>query len=262
MNKFFLAVVLLASLRSSAQDYSTTGKRIVYSETLKKAKKYTDIDKALLAPGQVHYLHIVSYGKDSSLQKLSDSIGKLTNLRKLVVMNYGAYVSLSPGLWELKELEHLALFNFPGLSINGIAELKELKYLSLDGIGLKDIPPGLLELQKLEFLDLSCNRLSQLPRDIGKLALLKELELTNNCFTSIPPEIEKLVMLQHLTINNAERGAVLADGTIVCNNSITSFPVVFAHTKSLKKVSCFFKVDIEPGMKTKIKAAYPGIKFK
>ena len=63
-------------------------------------------------------------------------------------------------------------------------------------------------------------------------------------------------------MNNAESNAVLADGTTVCENTITDFPVVLRDMKNLKEVSCFFKVNIDPLLKQQVKDAYPNIKIK
>jgi Leucine-rich repeat (LRR) protein len=259
MKKALLASLLLCSSLAFAQDYSSIGKSIAFSDTLKNASKYKNIDKALEHPEEVIYLEILN---SEGINKFSANTSRFKNLRKLILQNTSWPISnISDSIWSLKKLEYLVLRNFPGLSITGIKNLQQLKYLSLDGLSLKEFPAEALELTKLEYLDLSCNSLSTLPGNIGKLTNLKELELTNNCFTNCPPELSRLPSLIYFTMNNPERNSALSDGTVVCNNTITEFPTVFQNMPNLKKVSCFFKLEITDELKNKIKSSYPNIKF-
>lgn len=257
-----LLTSFLLCLQSYSQDWSSIGKKINFSDSLKSAKKFTNIQKALEAPEEVIYLDIYC-GKDvSNVELFLNEIPKFTNLRKLVLMNReGPVVTLPSTIWTLEKLEYLDLFNFPDSDIKGISKLKELKYLNLDGFGLDSIPAELRKLEKIEFLNLSCNDLNSLPADMGGLKSLIELELSNNCFTEVPSQITQFEKLSFLTMNNPEQGAKLANGNAVCNNEIKVFPAIFADMKNLKKVSLFFKMKIDPELKKKIKATYPKIKF-
>jgi Leucine-rich repeat (LRR) protein len=262
MIKTLLTVFLFFSLTTFAQDYSSIGKKIIFSDSLKSAAKYKDIDKALEHPEQVICLMLTNDGNGEIVTKFSANATKFKNLRKLVLMNQGGPMTkLSDSIWTLKKIEYLELINFPGYSTAGIKNLKQLKYLSLDGLALKEFPAETLELTNLEFLGLSCNFLSALPAGIGQLKNLKEIELTNNCFTKIPAELSQLGMLVYITINNAEHGATLADGSAVCDNTITEFPTVLKNISTLKEVHCFFKVTVTPELKKEIRSTYKGIKF-
>ena len=96
---------------------------------------------------------------------------------------------------------------------------------------------------------------------IGKLTSLMELELTNNCFTGIPEGLVYLPQLRYFTMNNAEKGMVTMSGRTVCDNSIMRYPEFLAKMKNLRKVQCFYKVEIDPGLKKKIRTAFASIKF-
>ena len=263
MSRILLSFLLLFSSDCWAQDYSKIGKKIAYSDSLNKAKKFRNIDKALENPADVVCLIISDYKGDQNIEKFLSNVDKFKNLRKLIMRNQsGDLVGLKKGLWQLHKLEYLVLSNFPNSSVRGIDKLKKLKYLSLDGLNFRGFPQEILELSELELLDLSCNRLSSLPDSIGNLERLRELELTNNCFREFPKGIGQIKSLEYLTINNAERGAVLVDGTSVCDNEISEFPDFLNQAVKLKWVSCFFKVEMDLELRNKLVMGYPEITFK
>lgn len=261
MKNILFLLCFCTSFTCFAQDYSRIGKKIVYSDSLKQAKKFTSVDKALEDPGKVLYLEIYCQKSGVNIKKFSENIQKFKNLRKLTVNNQsGSVVELPEELWNLTQLEYIDIINIQNLKPEGLKNLKNVKYLSLDGFGLERFPPEILELKKIEYLNLSCNFLSELPENISLLENLKEIELTSNCFTKIPPQLAKNKLLIYIVMNNAEWGT-LANGKPMCRNSITEFPVVFSELKNLKWVACFYKTNVDEQMKKKIKAAYPGIKF-
>lgn len=217
------------------------------------------MDKALEHPGEVYYLNLWE-GKD--IETFIEKVHLFKNLRKLLLQNAeGKSIRLPATIWSLTKLEYLAISNFTGSDFNGIQNLKGLKYLELDRAGFSTIPYGIFDLQKLEVLNLSDNRLTSLPADIGKLTNLMELELTNNCFTGIPEGLVYLPQLLCFVSNNADKGLVMADGTIVCNNTITVYPEFLIKMKNLQQVHCFFKTDTDPELKSKMKKDFPWIRF-
>ena len=110
-------------------------------------------------------------------------------------------------------------------------------------------------------LNLSCNRLTTLPPALSRLSLLVELELTNNCFTSIPEGITYLPRLRYLVMNNADKGSKMADGSVVCDISVTAYPAFLSQMKELKLVGCYFKVEVDPDLKERMKEGFPWIRF-
>lgn len=73
--------------------------------------------------------------------------------------------------------------------------------LSLAGLGLRVLPPGVLELSGLRELDLSGNRLEQLPERISRLTALERLVLRGNRLAGLPPSLTALVRLKHLDLS-------------------------------------------------------------
>lgn len=261
MKVFVSSVLIFISLFSFGQDYSHIGKKIEFSTELKNAKKFKDIDLALTTPDQVIYLELWGSKDASNIKCFFENIDKFKNLRRLHLINYyGAPMNISEKLWTQTNLEYLVIGNCQDFSMDGIINLKSLKYLSLYGCGFNEFPLEILSLTNLEFLDLSCNFLSYLPANIGELKNLKELELTNNCFNKVPEEIVKLEALQYLTFNNADQGTIFVNGKTVCDNSVTEVPTFFNEMKNLMEVS-FFKVQIDDQMMNKIKSTCPKIKF-
>jgi Leucine-rich repeat (LRR) protein len=257
-----LTVFLLLGTAVHSQDWSHVGKQIHFSDTLQKAKKIKDIHQALANPDEVFYLDIGLGTEIRENQFILNHISRFRNLRKLILVNNSHTILLLPdSLWSLKQLEYLDLLNFPGNSSSKVGQLKNLKYLSLSGFAFSELPASILELRQLVYLDLSCNYLSSLPDSMNQLSNLKEIELTNNCFTGIPKSLVTIEGLEHFTFNNAEKGAILANGKPVCNNTITSFPEFLGQVKNLKTASCFFKVDISEDLKKQIIKSYPQIKF-
>lgn len=73
--------------------------------------------------------------------------------------------------------------------------------LSLAGLGLRVLPPGVLELSGLRELDLSGNRLEQLPERISRLTALERLVLRGNRLAGLPPSLTALLRLKHLDLS-------------------------------------------------------------
>jgi internalin A len=88
-----------------------------------------------------------------------------------------------------------------------LAKIQYFKYkqsfsLSLEGLGLTELPPEIGQLITLRELVLRNNQLSNLPPEIGQLTILQRLDLYDNQLTNLPPEIGKLTALQELHLDN------------------------------------------------------------
>jgi Leucine-rich repeat (LRR) protein len=82
-----------------------------------------------------------------------------------------------------------------------VGQLKQLEFLDLRGLHIKDLPEDICHLSALQFLDLSnCQQLRSLPSKIGELKNLKYLNL-EYCLTLrvIPHEISQLTSLNTLS---------------------------------------------------------------
>ncbi|KAJ6959236.1 disease resistance protein [Populus alba x Populus x berolinensis] len=92
---------------------------------------------------------------DTDIEKLPDSISHLTSLTALL-LGWCAKLSYVPSLAKLKALEKLDL-SYTGLEDfpKGMKRLKDLRYLNLDGSGVRVLRSGILpQLLKLQFLKL------------------------------------------------------------------------------------------------------------
>lgn len=82
-----------------------------------------------------------------------------------------------------------------------IRSMTYLKSLTLNGLGLRELPAWIGDFPDLEELDLSGNHLTSLPASIGKLANLRKLVLTSNMLTGLPESIGDLSRLESLYLN-------------------------------------------------------------
>lgn len=235
---------IVAQTILKAQDYSLIKNSLVYSKTLKKAKTYNNLDKAIKNADKVVSLKINFLNDSSSLKLFNENISHFHNLRKLVIDNFFDYeVSLTEEIWNLNKLEFVSLHNIRIDGFNNLNKLTKLKYLSLLGSRLSDIPIEIYELINLEYLDLTLNKISDIPIDITNLTKLRELDLTNNCLSKIPESVTLLSALEYLDINNAETGNYFRDGTPFCKNTLTLFPNM-NKLISIKQIN-IYKVEIK-----------------
>ncbi len=263
MKKIIFVVLLLACFTTHAQDYSWLGKKINYSDTLRLADIYKNMKEALVAPEKVEYLHLVVDKHGDNYKSFVENVGKFVNLRKLVIINNpGLALDLPKELWNRRKMEYLMLDGFWDEPLDGLENLQNLKFLSLDGFALKKFPDQVLKLKNLVVLDLSMNMISELPEGIATLTNLRELELTNNCFTEVPEQLALLPELQYFIMNNADFGGPIGPGMSgVCLNSFTKFPEVFSSMKKMKHASIFYHEHVNTEMKKKVKETFKWIKF-
>ncbi|HDZ18151.1 hypothetical protein LCGC14_1458630 [marine sediment metagenome] len=96
-----------------------------------------------------------------------------------------------------------------------------VKYILLEGWGLKSIPKEILELKDLEYLNLDFNQLTELPDEISNLTSLKHLSLGYNLLSTLPKSIGDLKSLEVLGINH---------------NDISLIPESMKNLKNLKVI--------------------------
>ncbi len=262
MRTYIFILIILLTKDIFAQDYSSLGKSINYSDIYRKAKRFQNIDNALLTPDQVLYIDLTVDKDGLNYQKFVDNHAKFKNLRKLIIDNRWYQIDLKPvpDISVFKDLEFLQIFNLPNLNFDILSDLSNLKYLSLNACELKTLPSSIIKMKQLEFLDLSVNYLSALPDNISEIISLKEIDLTNNRFIEIPKQIEFVKNLLYLDINNAEGDGYLINGKALCKNTLTVYPAILSNCKNLKKVS-LYKVIIDKPTKEKLKAEFKTIRF-
>lgn len=126
----------------------------------------------------------------------------------------------NPGRVMQGILDSLAKFDFlEDLSLRGIKlgavpegirQLRRLKYLGLDGLGLDDLPDwiGTLDLEAFSAID---NKLSSVPVSFRSLGGLKYFNLSWNSVKQIPPLVFDLVSLERLNIRHCGIGVIPED---------------------------------------------------
>ena len=109
-----------------------------------------------------------------AIQKILDSLAGFQGLQSLSVRG-------------------LAMGSVPA----GISQLRQIKSLSIDALGLKQLPDwiGKLALERLSAID---NHLTDIPSSLGDMAALKELKLVSNPLDHIPAIIFELASLERL----------------------------------------------------------------
>ena len=144
-------------------------------------------------------LGLNTYYKKSKLDKLPESLGDLTHLEELKLID----------CWELNSLA------------NTIGKLKNLKTLDCRGCRqLKTIPESLGECINLECLDLSeCFSLEKLPSTIGKLKKLQKLILKDcQSLTHLPRSLGDLTSLNSLNLENCRSLKLIPEEIINLKN--------------------------------------------
>lgn len=254
MNKIVLCMLvsILGIVKVLSQDNSVYSKKIEYSKECIKAKKYTNLKKALTKPNEVLYLNL--YIVDKTTEELfRKNFHLFVNLRKLVVEStFTKTIEFKEDLSIMRNLEYLRIMGLKcDPELKGIENLKNLKYLCLSGTWLEKFPEKVMNLTTLEILDLSINYLSILPENLNMLSNLKEFDISNNCFVNVPKQIGIMKSLIHIDFNNAENNIYFSNGQKMCLNSIDEIPVFLFEMSSLKTLS-LYKVKLSIEIKTEL----------
>jgi len=119
------------------------------------------------------------------LEVLPPEVG-LLRVKKLNI-SHNKLTELPDELFEIDSLEELDIANNPLTRLPpAIGLLKNLKRLTIIGLGLTDLPPEIAELKQLEKLVLTHNSLTTFPQEICELENLHELWLPFNKIHKIP----------------------------------------------------------------------------
>jgi Leucine-rich repeat (LRR) protein len=117
-----------------------------------------------------------TYGDIINIDEL-DILDKLTNIEDLVVFR-------TNNIYYSQTLEKIC----------DLAISKNLKNLSLIGLGINKLSENIYNLQNLESLDLRHNDISHIDKNILKLKNLKELILVGNDIKIIPDYISNIII--------------------------------------------------------------------
>ncbi|KAM0863896.1 hypothetical protein ACQ4PT_044260 [Festuca glaucescens] len=145
--------------------------------------------------------------KESTVQKLPDSIWQMRHLGYLKISEFSALVTLPESLGHLINVFHIDLSGCSGLANlpESFGKLTRLVHASLSGCnGLLTLPESFGDLVNLSHVDLSrCHRLSGILEGLQKLDKLVYLDLSYwSCFQGLEKCLGSLANLEHLNLSN------------------------------------------------------------
>ncbi len=136
---------------------------------------------------------------NTALERIEQERKSLTESLNLSNLNL---TSLPRELFECHWLKDLNLSGNKLRSLYGLANLKRLTILSLNGNEFSYFPTEILELKLLTELQFSDNRINSVPQGILELQNLQFGDFQNNEIESLPQEIAQLPNLKSLILDN------------------------------------------------------------
>jgi internalin A len=179
---------------------------------------------------------------DESLAELPESIGQLTQLRRLT-LRLPQLTTLPDSISRLHQLQTLDVSENQWTRLpEGIEHLTSLQRLNLSRNQLTTLPESIANLTSLRTIHAHYNQLTALPETIGRLKTLRQLLLSDNLLVSLPQSIGHLVQLKELLVSR-NLLAVLPDAICqltqlerldVSSNYLTSLPERIRELSELK----------------------------
>ncbi|KAI3526589.1 hypothetical protein L1887_05846 [Cichorium endivia] len=160
---------------------------------------------------------LVFINNPSLFGSLSDNIGNMTSLRRLIITGTSVSGKIPIGFCDLTNLEEATLSrnSLTGDIPGNLSNLKKLKVLVLSQNGLSGKIPGTIGgLENLLKLDLSSNRFSgKIPETMKGLRALEFLDLSENSFVGggVPLFLSKMSKLKGVYLSGNELGGVIPD---------------------------------------------------
>ncbi|MBW4593800.1 MAG: leucine-rich repeat domain-containing protein [Brasilonema angustatum HA4187-MV1] len=194
----------------------------------------------------------------NELTVLPPEIGKLTQLKKLIIGKYkyndagcidgtiGNNLSALPT--EIGQLHHLEKLQVTDNRLSSlpaeIGQLTNLQTLHLGSNQLSALPAEIGQLTNLQTLLLWDNQLSALPAEIGQLTNLQTLHLGSNQLSALPAEFGQLTNLQTLHLDSNQLSALPAEFGQLTNlqtlylgdNQLSALPPEFGQLTNLQKL--------------------------
>jgi leucine-rich repeat protein SHOC2 len=221
----------------------------------KKLKHLTILNTNLQALpenlGKIIQLREIIIDNDSALSSIPSAIGKLPILKNIELSNIPLLHNLPDEFGKLQSLLYLKIINcssFTTLS-KSFAELQSLYQLELSGLNeMKNLPDDFSKLRSLQVLGITnCTKLNALPKSFGSLPLLTYLHLSNLAgITELPESFGKLQQLESLTIQHCQNFKLLSESfyklpelrflVLADLPQLDSFPAGFGNLKNLKQL--------------------------
>ncbi|KAM3289625.1 hypothetical protein P3S67_017914 [Capsicum chacoense] len=162
--------------------------------------KLATLPNSLFESEQLELLQMLSLFKFDNLKKLPRSI-QMESLEQLMITNcpkLDTFPEINGDMHCLKEmtLDSIGIRELP----LAIENLFSLESLNLEGCeDLVSLPNSLCNLKNLQHLYLcGCKKLEKLPENIGDLKELETLDARETAISQLPPSITKLVKLGEL----------------------------------------------------------------
>lgn len=195
------------------------------------------------------YTNIEILGIRGTLNTISKDILKLSKLKELNIA-FMKGDALPECIGELQYLEkiHIAVGHEEVVLPKSLAQLKNLKSITLRECKLTKIPLVLTQLLQLETLQLPTNQLTdEALWDKKHWSSLKNLDLSNNCYTQIPAWVYQHKKLEILFLSN-NKIKNLDDSLLnltqlqnfqVANNELSKLPTSILSLSKLKFFNWF-----------------------
>ena len=154
---------------------------------------------------ELSYIEKISWGE---IEKIPESIGKLTSLRRLSL--YSTQIRELPesieNLTSLLSLylSHTQIRELP----ESIGKLTSLQSLNLESTQISALPESIGNLTSLRSLYLNSTQISALPESTGNLTSLQSLYLSSTQISALPESIENLTSLQSLYLRHTQISAL------------------------------------------------------
>jgi hypothetical protein len=133
-------------------------------------------------------------------------------------------------LTDLKVVRVLDLEGYDGpVCLDGLSKLLHLRYLSLRGTGVSELPATIGELRFLQTLDVSSTTVKKLPPSIGALLCLRYLNIRDTNVSELPAKIGELRF-------NLKAILIGGKGRFNSVETVTRLPNVIQHFRCLEKL--------------------------
>ncbi len=221
--KLFFKMILFFICTTQAISQTFKEDSIAVEAILDSNDSGIDIDNVIgVENGRVVILFLKS-SMAVDIHVIPADIGKLTALKKLILLDFWALETLPPEIGNLKALDSLVI----------------------TGCGLKELPDEIGNCSALLYIYCSDNReLVSLPSHIGNLKNLRELDVSFNNLTEIPAEIVGLTSLISFNASSNKLTELpIQIGNLtslirldVCFNNLITLPVSIGNISTLLKL--------------------------